>query len=100
MTTVSPADRDRAQRRVRTLTTAAATVAGVLTLGGAAAAAGTFAGRTVSTPDASAAQGAAAQPTLDPNAAFQQPVQVPGGNASPYQGGGTYAGGGVPSGGS
>ena len=76
---------------------ATATAAGVLTLAGAAAAAGTFAGRTVSTNTTSpGVSDSAVQPTLDPNAGLQPPVQVPGDGS-----GGSVGGGGVvPSGGS
>ncbi|MDQ2961391.1 MAG: hypothetical protein M3R48_10150 [Candidatus Dormibacteraeota bacterium] len=96
MIQVTPADRDRARRRIVQITVAAASVAVALTLGGAAAAAGTFAGRTVSTNISSpGSQGSAVQPTLDPNAGLQPPVQVPGDGS-----GGVSAGGGVPSGGS
>ncbi len=67
----TPADRDRAQRRVRLLTVATAAGAGVLSLSGAALAAGTFAGHTV------AATQAQATPT-DPATGLQQPTQAPG----------------------
>lgn len=68
MNPTTPADRDRAQGRVRSLTTGAAVTAGVLAVAGAAASAVTFGGRTVS-----AAQGAnAPAPTVDPT--LQQPV--------------------------
>jgi hypothetical protein len=72
MNRTTPADRDRAQRRVRAITMATAAGAGVLTLGGAAAAAGTFGGRTVSSP-----QTTQAVPT-DPATGLQQPTQPPG----------------------
>ena len=91
----TPGERDAARRRIRAMTTGSAVVAGVLVLGGAAAAAGTFAGRTVSAADSTTStQPGSAQPTFDPNSGFQPPNQAPSG----YQGGGQ--GGGVPSGGS
>ncbi|MGH9060071.1 MAG: hypothetical protein ACRDZY_11245, partial [Acidimicrobiales bacterium] len=72
----SPAARDRAQRRVRVLTTGTALGAGVLTLVGAAAAAGTFAGRTLaSTPSTTSGQAA---PSPDAGSGLQQPTQAPG----------------------
>jgi hypothetical protein len=73
----SPADRDRAQRRVRSITMASAAGAGVLTLVGAAVTAGTFAGRTVGT-----AQSTQTTPTQDPSGGLQQPVQPPGDGSS------------------
>jgi hypothetical protein len=85
MSRTTPADRDRAQRRVRAITMATAAGAGVLTLGGAAVAAGTFGGRTVSSP-----QTTQAVPTQDPGTGLQQPTQPPGG------GSGLGGGGGVP----
>lgn len=71
MNRTTPADRDRAQRRVRAITAATAAAAGVLALGGAAAAAGTFSGRTVSSPQtnqpaATQDAGGLQQPTLPP----------------------------------
>ena len=72
MNRVSPADRDRGRRRVRTLTSAAAVGAAALTIGGAAAAAGTFAGRTVS---ADTATSTPTSPT-DPGT-LQPPDQAP-----------------------
>jgi hypothetical protein len=72
MNRTSPADRDRAQRRVRVITMATAVGAGVLTLGGAAAAAGTFGGRAVS-----AAQTPRTAPTPDPGTGLQPPTQPP-----------------------
>ncbi len=69
----SPADRDRAQRRVRSITIASAAGAGVLTVLGAAVTAGTFAGRTVS-----AKQPVQAIPTQDASGGLQQPAQPPG----------------------
>lgn len=85
MNRTTPADRDRAQRRVRLITMATAAVAGVLTLGGAAVAAGTFGGRTVSSP-----QTTQAVPTPDPGTGLQPPTQPPG------DGSGFGGGGGVP----
>jgi hypothetical protein len=73
----SPADRDRAQRRVRSITIASAAGAGVLTLLGAAVTAGTFAGRTVSADQT--VQGA---PTQDASGGLQQPAQPPGDGSS------------------
>jgi hypothetical protein len=70
----TPADRDRAQRRVRSITMASAAGAGVLTLVGAAVTAGTFAGRTVgSTPSTTPASA----PTLDPTTGLLPPGQAP-----------------------
>ena len=69
----SPADRDRAQRRVRSITVASAAGAGVLTLVGAAVTAGTFAGRTVSAAQSTQAPA----PTLDPSTGLQSPIQPP-----------------------
>jgi hypothetical protein len=77
MNRVSPADRDRARRRVRALTTAAAVGAAALTVGGAAAAAGTFAGRTVSA-DASTSGSTAPTDT----GTLQPPDQAP--SVGPY----------------
>jgi hypothetical protein len=71
----SPAARDRAQRRVRSITIASAAGAGVLALAGAAVTAGTFAGRTVSAGQAPA--GPATAPTLDPSTGLQPPAQPP-----------------------
>ncbi len=71
----SPVARDRAQRRVRSITIASAVGAGVLTLAGAAATAGTFAGRTVSADQAPASPTIA--PTLDPSTGLQPPAQPP-----------------------
>jgi hypothetical protein len=73
----SPADRDRAQRRVRSITMASAAGAGVLTLVGAAVTAGTFAGRTVN-----AAQPAQTTPSQDASGGLQQPTQPPGDGSS------------------
>lgn len=76
MRPTSPAERDRAQRRVRVITTATAAGAGVLTLVGAAVTAGTFAGRTVaSTQSPTTSQPA---PTTDAGSGLQQPLQAPG----------------------
>jgi hypothetical protein len=83
MTRTTPADRDRAQRRVRIITTATAAAAGVLALGGAAAAAGTFSGRTVSSPQTNQAA-----PTPDTSGGLQPPTQPPG-DGSGFNGGGT-----------
>ena len=77
MKQTSPADRDRAQRRVRSITVASAAGAGVLTLVGAAVTAGTFAGRTVGSD-----QSAQSAPTQDPSGGLQQPVQPPGDGSS------------------
>jgi hypothetical protein len=85
MNRTTPADRDRAQRRVRAITMATAAGAGVLTLGGAAAAAGTFGGRTVSSP-----QTTQPAPTPDPGSGLQPPTQPPG------DGSGLGGSGGVP----
>jgi hypothetical protein len=82
MKRTTPADRDRAQRRVRTITTATAAVAGALALGGAAAAAGTFSGRTVSSPQTNQAA-----PTPDSSGGLQPPTQPPG-DGSGFNGGG------------
>ena len=76
----SPAARDRAQRRVRTITIASAAGAGVLTVAGIAVTAGTFAGRTVSaaaptTPTAPSDTQPGA--TQDPSGGLQQPLQPP-----------------------
>jgi hypothetical protein len=71
----TPAARDRAQRRVRAITTATAAGAGVLTLVGAAAAAGTFAGRTVGTTAAASSSQTVQSP--DAGSGLQQPTQVP-----------------------
>ncbi|HWF57100.1 MAG TPA: hypothetical protein VG520_01965 [Candidatus Dormibacteraeota bacterium] len=71
----TPADRDRAQRRVRSITVGSAVGAGVLTLVGAAVTAGTFAGRTVASP--SSATPPAAAPTLDPTTGLLPPPQAP-----------------------
>ncbi len=71
----SPAARDRAQRRVRSITIASAAGAGVLTLAGAAVTAGTFAGRTVNAAQTPAAP--AAIPTVDPSTGLQPPTQPP-----------------------
>lgn len=70
----TPADRDRAQRRVRSITMTSAAGAGVLTLVGAAVTAGTFAGRTVgsTTPPSPTAA-----PTLDPSTGLLPPLQPP-----------------------
>ena len=87
---VTPGDRDAARSRVRSVTTTTAVVAGLLPVGGAAAAAGTFAGRTVSA-STTGTQGDATAPTFDPGSGLQQPDQPP----SAYRGGG-----GVPTGGS
>lgn len=70
----TPADRDRAQRRVRSITVSTAVGAGVLTLVGAAVTAGTFAGRTVG---ASQSTPPAAAPTLDPSTGLLPPDQAP-----------------------
>jgi hypothetical protein len=70
----SPAARDRAQRRVRSITIASAASAGVLTIAGAAATAGTFAGRTV---NAAQSPTSAAEPTADPGTGLQPPAQPP-----------------------
>jgi hypothetical protein len=83
MNRTTPADRDRAQRRVRMITMATAAGAGVLTLGGAAVAAGTFGGRTVASQTQSV-------PTQDPGTGLQPPTQPPG------DGSGFGGGGGVP----
>ncbi|MDQ6847673.1 MAG: hypothetical protein M3019_08865 [Candidatus Dormibacteraeota bacterium] len=76
----SPAARDRAQRRVRSITIASAAGAGVLTVAGIAVTAGTFAGRTVAQA-APATQVAPSDsqplPTQDPSGGLQQPVQQP-----------------------
>ncbi|HSP64924.1 MAG TPA: hypothetical protein VLO10_01920 [Candidatus Deferrimicrobium sp.] len=71
----SPADRDRAQRRVRSITVTAAAGAGLLTVAGAAATATTFAGRTVSADQTAASPGTAQ--TLDPSTGLQPPAQPP-----------------------
>jgi hypothetical protein len=71
----SPAARDRAQRRVRSITIASAAGAGMLTIAGAAATAGTFAGRTVSANQSPTSPTAA--PTLDPSTGLQPPTQPP-----------------------
>lgn len=71
----SPAARDRAQRRVRSITIATAAGAGLLTVAGAAATAGTFAGRTVSADQSPASPTAA--PTIDPSTGLQPPPQPP-----------------------
>jgi hypothetical protein len=73
----SPADRDRAQRRVRSITVGSAAGAGVLTLVGAAVTAGTFAGRTVSAAQSTQTAQAPA-PTVDPSTSLQPPIQPPG----------------------
>lgn len=96
MNPVTPADRDRAQQRVRRVTMATAGAAGILTLAGAAAAAGTFAGRTVSSPTTTADQGSQLQPTYDPGTGLQQPIQPPGSVSNSGFSGGVV----VPSGGS
>lgn len=85
MNRTSPADRDRAQRRVRAITMATAAGAGVLALGGTAAAAGTFSGRTVSSP-----QSSQAAPTQDPGGGLQQPTQPPGDGSGITGGGGGF----------
>jgi hypothetical protein len=84
MNGTSPDARDRAQRRVRAITMATAAGAGVLTLAGAAVTAGTFAGRTVATDQASPAT-----PTQDAGGGLQQPDQPPGDGS----GGGNGSGG-------
>lgn len=71
----SPADRDRAQRRVRSITMASAAGAGMLTLVGAAVTAGTFAGRTVGASSTTPTQ---ATPTQDTSGGLQPPTQPPG----------------------
>ncbi len=83
----SPAARDRAQRRVRSITIASAVGAGVLTVAGAAVTAGTFSGRTV---DAAQPSGTAAAttPTLDPTTGLQPPAQPPA-DGSGFGGGGS-----------
>lgn len=92
---VTPRERDAARSRVGTATTTTAVVAGLLAVGGAVAAASTFAGRTVSASTTqSPSQDTSTAPTFDPGSGLQQPVQPP----SAYQGGGN--GGGVPTGGS
>jgi hypothetical protein len=73
----SSADRDRAQRRVRSITVSSAVAAGALTLVGAAVTAGTFAGRTVGV-----SQSIQTSPTLDPNTGLLPPLQAPGGGGN------------------
>lgn len=87
----TPADRDRAQRRVRSITMASAAGAGVLTVVGAAVTAGTFAGRTVgsTTPPSSTAA-----PTLDPSTGLLPPLQPPSDNSG--QSGSTGGSGSAP----
>lgn len=70
---LTPADRDRAQWRVRLLTMSAAAGAAALTLGGAAAAAGTFAGRTVAADQPASSSSTSTDPTLG----LQPPAQPP-----------------------
>jgi len=70
----TPADRDRAQRRVRSITAASAAGAGLLTVVGAAITAGTFAGRTVNTDQSTQSTPA---PTLDPSTGLLPPLQPP-----------------------
>jgi hypothetical protein len=82
----TPAERDRAQRRVRSITMASAAGAGVLTLVGAAATAGTFAGRTVGTPTPAAPITA---PTLDPSTGLLPPLQPPTDNSGGGSNGGS-----------
>ncbi len=79
----SPAARDRAQRRVRSITIGTAVTAGVLTVAGAAATAGTFAGRTVNAAQSptTPTDPNAAAPTVDPNTGLQPPAQVPADNS-------------------
>lgn len=69
----SPADRDRAQRRVRSITVASAAAAGALTLVGVAVTSASFGGRTVG----ASTQPAQATPTPDSSGGLQQPTQVP-----------------------
>jgi len=76
----SPAARDRAQRRVRSITVASAAGAGVLTVAGIAVTAGTFAGRTVGAAapaTQTAPSDSQALPTQDPSGGLQQPTQPP-----------------------
>ena len=76
----SPAARDRAQGRVRSITIASAAGAGVLTVAGIAVTAGTFAGRTVSAAAPSmqtAPSDNQSLPTQDPSSGLQQPTQPP-----------------------
>jgi hypothetical protein len=74
----SPAARDRAQRRVRSITIASAAGAGVLTIAGAAATAGTFAGRTVNAAQSPGSPTSpTVAPTLDPSTGLQPPAQPP-----------------------
>jgi hypothetical protein len=80
MRQTTPADRDRAQRRVRSITFASVAGAGVLTVVGAAITAGTFAGRTVNTtPGAQSTP--TAEPTLDPSTGLLPPLQPPSDNS-------------------
>jgi hypothetical protein len=72
MNRTTPRDRNLALRRVRSITIATAAGAGVLALLGAGAAAGTFAGRTVSSD-----QSNQAAPTQDPNTGLLPPNQPP-----------------------
>jgi hypothetical protein len=90
MSPTSPADRDRAQRRVRAITSATAAGAGVLTLVGAAVTAGTFAGRTVGSTQSSTTTQPA--PTVDAGNSLQQPLQAPG-DGSTISGGNSGFGG-------
>jgi hypothetical protein len=92
---ISPAERDRAQRRVRSVTMATAAGAAVLAVGGGVLASATFAGK-----PASASASPATQATADPSATqdpttLQPPAQPPG----PAPGGG-FGGPPVTSGGS
>lgn len=87
----TPADRDRAQRRIRSITMGSAVGAGVLTLVGVAAAAGTFSGRTVG---ATGPPAPAAAPTLDPSTGLLPPLQPPTDNSG--QSGSSGGGGSAP----
>jgi hypothetical protein len=84
----SSADRDRAQRRVRSITVSSAVAAGALTLVGAAVTAGTFAGRTVGVN-----QSIQTSPTLDPNTGLLPPLQAPGDGSGVVGGGGNVSAG-------
>jgi hypothetical protein len=74
---ISPADRDRARQRVRVVTAAAAVGAAVLTIGGAAAAAGTFAGRTVGSPASPTGSATPTDPAATDPGTLQPPAQPP-----------------------